>query len=65
MLPQAGINHQFGAQISSAGSDPTGQQSRPLFNIGGLPVYVGAPVEPPYDSAENRNLAADPIWGAD
>jgi hypothetical protein len=65
MLSEASTNHQFGAQNSSVASDPAGQLSRPLLKIGGLPVYVGAPVEPPYNSAANRNLAADPIWGAD
>jgi hypothetical protein len=35
----------------------------PLFTIGKLPVGVWAPVEPTYDAGNNRNLAADPVWG--
>ena len=36
----------------------------PLFNIGGIPVDVWAPVEPSYDARINRNLASDPQWEA-
>jgi hypothetical protein len=36
----------------------------PLFSVGGIPVGVWAPVESPYDSHMNRNLASDPLWEA-
>ena len=38
------------------------QQPRPLFTIGGFGVYLWAPVEPLYDAAMNRNLAANSSW---
>jgi hypothetical protein len=63
-LPEdAGTNHRFGASSASVAPEPDDRQSRPLFKIGGLPVHVYAPVEPPYNAAANRNLAADPLWG--
>ena len=63
-LPEgAGTNHRFGASTASVAPEPDDGQSRPLFKIGGLPVHVYAPVEPPYNAAANRNLAADPLWG--
>ena len=63
-LPEdAGTNHRFGASSASVAPEPDDRQSRPLFKIGGLPVRVYAPVEPPYNAAANRNLAADPLWG--
>jgi hypothetical protein len=64
VLAATSTNHQVGAQNALVVPAPNDQQSRPLFRIGGLPVYVGAPVEPPYNAAANRNLAADPFWGA-
>lgn len=36
----------------------------PLFDVGGIPVGVWAPVEAPYNSRMNRNLASDPLWEA-
>jgi hypothetical protein len=57
------INHPFVASITAGVSEPSNGQSRPLFKIGGLSVRADAPVEPPYNAAANRNLAADPLWG--
>jgi hypothetical protein len=37
-------------------------ESQPLFNLGGVGVHVWAPVESPYDSHANTNLAH--VWGA-
>ncbi len=37
-------------------------QSHPLFTVGRFGVYLWAPVEPPYDAAMNRSLAANPAW---
>ena len=60
---KAGANPQVGASIAEVAPEPSDQQSRPLFTIGGLPVRAWAPVEPHYNAAANRNLAADPLWG--
>lgn len=38
-------------------------QSRPLFTVGDFGVYLWAPVPPPYDANNDRNFAADPVWG--
>ena len=62
-LAGAGTNHRFVASGAAAASELEAGPSRPLFRIGGLPVGVDAPVEPPYNAAANRNLAADPLWG--
>jgi hypothetical protein len=62
-LPDDGTNHRLGASTASVAPEPDDGQSRPLFKIGALPVHVHAPVEPPYNAAANRNLAADPLWG--
>jgi hypothetical protein len=35
---------------------------RHLLSIGKLPIGVWAPVQPPYDSRANRNVAANPLW---
>lgn len=45
---------------------PTGgiPEKTPLFTIGGVGVYLWAPVEPPYNANSNRNGAADPLWEA-
>ena len=40
-------------------------QSQPLFTIGGVGVHVWAPVESPYDSHANTNLATGSLFGAD
>ncbi len=37
----------------------------PLATVGGVEVYLWAPVEPSYDSHANRNFTADPLWEAD
>jgi len=42
---------------------PNPPQSRPLFTIGHFEVHLWAPVEPPYDANDNRNQAANPVWG--
>lgn len=60
-VADAGTHHRFVA--SAAAPEPGDGQSRPLFTIGRLAVGVDAPVEPSYNAAANRNLAADPLWG--
>jgi hypothetical protein len=52
---------QIGASSSSVVREASG--SPLLFEIGGLPVHVWAPVQPGYNTEANRNLAADPLWG--
>ena len=52
------------AQSVPAGTGRNIPESKPLFMIGGVGVYLWAPVEPPYDANANRNLAADPLWEA-
>jgi len=47
-----------------AGTETGVRESSPLFRIGEFPVFLWAPVEPPYDTHMNRNLAADPLWEA-
>jgi hypothetical protein len=47
---------------SLEGSAP---QSQPLFTIGELGVHVWAPVESPYDSHANTNLATGSLFGTD
>jgi len=37
-------------------------EATPLFMIGGVPVYLWAPVEPPYNAHANLDPAADPLW---
>jgi hypothetical protein len=53
-----------GSTTATAGSvpEPDTQRLHKLFSIGGMPAYLYTPVEPPYNAAMNRNLAADPIW---
>lgn len=41
------------------------QDNKPLFSVGGLPVRVTAPVAPPYSGSAYRNLAGQPMRGAD
>jgi hypothetical protein len=49
----------------SPGVEQSGRQSSaPLFTIGGFGVHVWAPVEQPYNTDADRNVAADPIWAA-
>jgi hypothetical protein len=60
---KADTNQQIGASTAEVAPEPSDQQSRPLFTIGGLPVRAWAPVESHYNAAANRNLAADPLWG--
>jgi hypothetical protein len=60
---KAGANRQIGTFTATVAPEPSDLQSRPLFTIGGLPVRVWAPVEPHYNAAANRNIAADPLWG--
>jgi hypothetical protein len=36
---------------------------KPLFTVGGFGVYLWAPVAPPYDASNNRNFAANSVWG--
>lgn len=64
VLAAAVTNHQLGASNTLVLPGSGDWQSRPLFHIGGLPVYAWAPVEAPYNGAANRNLAADPLWGS-
>ena len=40
------------------------QSVTPLFKLGGFDAGVWAPVEQPYNTQADRNLAADPIWQA-
>lgn len=61
MLPPTGTDQQIGAAGNPASREQGG--SPPLFRIGGLPVRVWTPVEPDYNAAANRNLAADQLWG--
>jgi hypothetical protein len=42
---------------------PNRAESRPLFTIGNFEVHLWSPVEPPYDANDNRNQAANPVWG--
>jgi hypothetical protein len=44
------------------GNEP---ESQPLFSIDGVGVHVWAPVESPYDSHANTNLATGSLFGAD
>jgi hypothetical protein len=46
-------------------SPPSETQSPPLFTVDGLGVHVWTPVEPHYDSADNRDPAGEPLWGAE
>jgi hypothetical protein len=62
-LPEdARTNHRFGASSASVAPEPDNGGSRPLVRIGGLPVHVYTAVEPQYDPATKRNLAAVPLW---
>ena len=55
-------NYWIGASNAPVAPEQGNQQPRRLFTIGGLPVNIYTPVEPPYSPAMNRNLAADPLW---
>jgi hypothetical protein len=46
-------------QSAPAGTERNMPQLTPLFMIGGVPVYLWAPLEPPYDAHAN---ATDPLW---
>jgi hypothetical protein len=51
-------------QSAPAGTGRTVPQLTPLFTIGGVPVYLWAPVEPPYNTHAGQDLATDPLWMA-
>jgi hypothetical protein len=58
------INQATTAPSIPAGTESAMPRSSPLFSIGGVPVYLWAPVAPPYSTNANRNLAADPLTEA-
>lgn len=50
----------------SLGEDGTDRQSpMPLVTVGGFVVHVWSPMEAPYNTDADRNLAADPVWGTE
>jgi len=42
-----------------------GQAATPQLTVGGFVVHVWAPMEAPYNTDADRNLAADPVWGTE
>lgn len=50
------------SSVPPAVAESTAPQATPLFTIGGMTVYLWAPVEPAYNANMNRNSAGDPLW---
>jgi hypothetical protein len=53
----------YGAGAAAEGSTRDEPRSPPLFTIGGLDVRVWAPVQPHYNGENNRDPAAEALWG--
>jgi hypothetical protein len=51
----------FSNRTVGVGSQLNNQQMTPLATVGNLAIGIWSPVQPPYDVAANRNLAANPI----
>ena len=56
------ISQEKMVQSVPAGTEKSVSEFTPLFMIGRVPVYLWAPVEPPYNPNANRDPAADPLW---
>jgi len=63
--PAPGASQTARAPYSPPGPDQGVGQSRPLFVVGGVPVVLWAPVQPPYNSRMNRPAAAGQWWDSE
>ena len=57
---------QAGRELESKGQQPTGvRPPRPLFTLEGVPVYIWAPVPPPYLGSAYETFAGQPMRSGD
>ncbi len=63
--PAPGASQTARAPFTPSAPDQRISQSRPLFVVGGVPVVVWAPVQPPYNGRMSRTAAAGPLWDPD